>query len=140
MMSSSFLNPSLTPRMLFATSARMRPWNARVLFSSSLRVNWTTLFSTETPMPGTSGVESVPFGPLTVTALPSCFTSTPFGSEIGFLPMRDMRRSLPDLTEHFAADALFGGIGAGEDTLRSGDDGERSEEHTSELQSHSFIS
>src|SRR5437764_8350247 len=75
-------------------------------------------------MPGTRAVDSVPFGPLTVTELPSCFTSTPFGSEIGFLPMRNMRRSLPDLTEHFAADALLGGIGAGENALRRGDDGE----------------
>src|SRR5947208_833148 len=75
-------------------------------------------------MPGTSAVESVPFGPLTVTTFPSCFTSTPFGSGMAFFPMRDMKGSLPDLTENFAADALLGRIGTGEDSLRSGNDGE----------------
>jgi hypothetical protein len=62
-MSSSFLKPSLTPRTLLATSARIRPWKARVLPSSSFRSNFTTLFSTETEMPVTMGVFRLPFGP-----------------------------------------------------------------------------
>src|SRR5215212_2013036 len=124
-MSSSFLNPSLTPRTLFATSARMRPWKARVFFSSSALVKATTLFSTFTAMPGTMRVERVPFGPFTVTASASWRTSTPFGSGISFLPIRDMGSpSLPDLAEDFAAHAAAGGLGAGENTLRRRHDGQ----------------
>src|SRR6058998_2121640 len=125
MMSSSRLKPSLTPRTLFATSARTRPWKARLFCSSFARVNCTTLFSTFTPMPGMSAVDRVPFGPLMVTALPSCLTSTPFGSSIGFLPIRDMERfSLPDLAEDFTADAALDGFVAGEHALRRGNDGQ----------------
>src|SRR5512132_3382240 len=116
-MSSSRLKPSLTPLTLFATSARTRPWKARVFCSSLARVNCTTLFSTFTSMPGTSAVLRVPFGPLMVTAAPSFFTSTPFGSEISFLPIRDMSSSLPDLAEDFAAHAALHGIVAGEHAL-----------------------
>ena len=39
---------------------------ARSCLSSFARVNCTTLFSIVTPMPGTSAVDRVPFGPLTV--------------------------------------------------------------------------
>src|SRR6185503_10814044 len=107
MMSSSRLKPSLTPRTLFATSARIRPWKARVLFSSSFRSNLTTLFSMLTEMPGTSGV-----------------LSEPFGSAISFFPIRDMAISLPDLAEHFAADAALRGFGTRENALRGRHDGE----------------
>src|SRR4051812_37859111 len=124
-MSSSRLNPSLTPRTLFATSARTRPWKARLFCSSLARVNCTTLFSTFTPIPGMSSVDRVPFGPLMVTALPLCLTSTPFGSSIGFFPIRDMGTfSLPDLAEDFAADAALDGFVAGQDALRRRDDGQ----------------
>src|SRR5256885_130433 len=69
-------------------------------------------------------VESVPFGPLTVRVLPSWRTSTPFGSGIGFLPIRDMGLSLPDLAGGLAADAALGGLAARQDALRRRDDGE----------------
>src|SRR5512135_1543451 len=75
-------------------------------------------------MPGTSAVDRVPFGPFTVTLLPACLTSTPFGSWIGFLPMRDMRISLPDLAEDFAADARLGGLCSGEHAAGGRDDGQ----------------
>src|SRR5712692_7989365 len=124
-MSSSRLNPWLTPRTLFATRARIRPCRARVFFSSSARVNCTTFFSSFTPMPGTSGVERVPFGPLTVTAFASCRTSTPFGSSIGFFPIRDMEPfSLPDLAEDFAAHAALDGVMAGQHALGGRNDGQ----------------
>src|SRR3954451_11011830 len=127
-MSSSRLNPSVTPRTLFATSARIRPWKARERPSSFERVNCTTLFSIETPMPGTTGVVRVPLGPFTVTTLPSCLTSTPFGTGISFLPIRDIgfsltRCSLPDLAEHFAADAALDGFLSGQHALGGRDDG-----------------
>src|ERR1051325_175463 len=121
-MSSSRLKPSLTPLTLFATSARIRPWNARVFPSSSLRSNFTTLSFTSTEMPVTIGVDRLPFGPFTTTLLPSWRTSTPFGSAISFLPMRDIGLSLPNLAEHFAAHARLRGLIAGEHALRGGDD------------------
>src|SRR5687768_12380290 len=124
MMSSSRLKPSLTPRTLFATSARIRPWKARVFFSSSGRWNFTTLSSTFIVMPAMMGVCNEPLGPLTTTASPSWRTSTPFGSGISFFPIRDMALSLPDLAEHFAADAGLRGLDAREDALGGRDDGQ----------------
>src|SRR5690554_6131841 len=66
---------------------------------------------------------SSPFGPFTFTIAPSTSTPTPDGSVIGFLPIRDKDntpfsdstlargdahvRALPDITEHFSANALF---------------------------------
>src|SRR3954451_570145 len=123
-MSSSRLNPSVTPRTLFATSARIRPWKARERPSSFERVNCTTLFSIETPMPGTTGVVRVPLGPFTVTTLPSCLTSTPFGTGISFLPIRDIGISLPDLAEDFAADAALDGFLSGQHAFGGRDDGQ----------------
>src|SRR5260221_746643 len=134
MMSSSRLKPSLTPLTLFATRARMRPWKARVLPSSSLRVKATTLFSTFTSMPATTVVRREPFGPFTVTTLSSWRTSTPLGSVISFLPIRDMGFSLPDLAEDFAADAILHGIMTREHALRGGDDGQsQAAEHPRDL-------
>src|ERR1051326_4829310 len=124
MMSSSRLKPSVTPWTLLATSARMRPCSERDLPSLSRRLNWTTLFSISTSMPATTEVESVPFGPLTARVLPSCRTSTPFGSGIGFFPIRDMGLSLPDLAEDLAADAALGRLVSREGALRRRDDGE----------------
>src|SRR5258708_2128422 len=138
-MSSSRLNPSVTPRTLLATSARMRPWNARDLPSSLERVNCTTLFSIVTPMPGTTAVFRVPLGPFTVTTFPSCLISTPFGTGISFLPIRDMgnlltRRSLPDLAEDFAADAALDGFLSGQHALRGRNDGKpEAAEHARDL-------
>src|SRR5881275_2043878 len=83
------------------------------------------LFSTFTPIPAMSAVDRLPFGPLMVTALPSCLTSTPLGSSIGFFPIRDMERfSLPDLAEDFAAHAALDGFVPGQDALRRRDDGQ----------------
>src|ERR1051325_5557470 len=56
------------------------------------------------------------------TLLPSWRTSTPFGSAISFLPMRDIGLSLPNLAEHFAAHARLRGLIAGEHALRGGDE------------------
>src|SRR5207248_11156892 len=130
----SRLNPSVTPRTLLATSARIRPWKARDFPSSSVRVNCTTLFSMVTPMPETTAVVRVPFGPFTVTTLPSCLTSTPFGTGISFLPIRDMGFSSPDLAKHFAADAALDGFLSGQHALGGRDDGQpEAAEHARDL-------
>src|SRR5216684_6706563 len=89
-------------------------------------------------MPGTTAVVRVPFGPFTVTTLPSCFTSTPFGTGISFRPIRDMesllRCSLPDLAKNFAADAALDGFLSGQHALGSRDDGQaEAAEHARDL-------
>jgi hypothetical protein len=41
-------------------------------------------------MPDGRDVSSLPFGPWTITELPSILTVTPFGIAIGFFPIRDI--------------------------------------------------
>src|SRR5882757_4957723 len=56
---------------------------------------------------------SVPFGPFTVMAAPAIVTSTPEGTAIGSLPIRDISLSpfrLPDVGEDFPTHALLGGL------------------------------
>src|SRR6476661_8544930 len=133
-MSSSRLKPSVTPWTLFATSARTRPCSERVFPSSLWRLNSTTLFSISTSIPWIIAVERVPFGPFTVRVFPSWRTSTPFGSGIGFFPIRDMGLSLPNLAEDLAADAALGRLGARQDALRRRDDGQaETVEHARDL-------
>src|SRR5215831_5805070 len=70
-------------------------------------------------MPGGNAWLILPFGPCTSTPPSTTFTVTPFGIVMGFLPIRDIVHSgalppvlineLPDVAEHFAADARFHG-------------------------------
>src|SRR5262245_29467928 len=73
-------------------SARVRPWYARDARSSDERVQTTLLPSsaTFTPISGRWVYESLPSLPSTVIARLATFTFTPPGTEIGFLPIRDM--------------------------------------------------
>src|SRR6185312_12932392 len=68
--------------------------------------------------------ESVPLGPCTVTVRPSMTTSTPAGTVIGCLPMRDISCAplSPDEGEDFPAYALLGGLPVGEQPGGCGDD------------------
>src|SRR5689334_6897557 len=137
-MSSSFLNPSVTPVTALATRLRARPWN---LFSSpSSRSSVATIVSLSCAnrIPGGTGWRSVPFGPFTSTAPPSILTLTPLGIGIGFLPIRDIFsylafstwRSLPDVAENFAADARLLGGAAGHHPARGRQDaGAQAAEH-----------
>src|SRR5450755_3930869 len=59
---------------------------------------------------GTKVTFSSPFGPFTLTVFPSTVAVTPFGSATGFLPIRDIMRSLEHLAENFAAHILFPGM------------------------------
>src|SRR6187200_3096141 len=45
-------------------------------------------------------------------------TVTPLGSEMGFFPMRDIALPLPNVAEHFTADASPHRVAAGHDTAR----------------------
>src|SRR5690606_35459917 len=96
---------------MLATSVRVSPCSARCRGSSDGRRTTMCPSSTATCMSGCSVRESSPFAPLTRTVLPSIFTSTPAGSGIGCLPMRDTTATslapLPDVVDDFPADALL---------------------------------
>src|SRR5699024_4531410 len=71
-------------------------------------------------------------GPLTATSWPSTLTSTPLGTEIGFLPIRDMvfSPSLPDVGEDFPTHTLLRGLTVGQEAWRGRQDGDaESAEH-----------
>src|SRR6478735_6456470 len=61
-----------------------------------------------------------PFGPFTVTAEPSTFTSTPAGMSMGSRPIRDME--LPHVGEDFPTHALLLGLAVGQKTAGGGQD------------------
>src|SRR6516165_5765048 len=66
-------------------------------------------------MPAGYAWRSFPFGPWTSTApgvWSRTLTVTPLGIAMGFLPIRDISDSLPDVAEHFAADASLRGCAA----------------------------
>src|SRR5271168_826037 len=99
-------------------------------------------------MPDGRDVSSLPFGPWTITVLPSIFTVTPFGIAIGFFPIRDIsalslqpsaisyisavyrwlrtdarqRFSLPNLAQQFAAESLTTRLAPCHHTFRRGQD------------------
>src|SRR5436190_15932022 len=128
-MSSSFLKPSVTPVTALATRLRARPWNFRGVSSrSSLATSASPSLANR--MPGGVTCRSLPFGPCTSTAPASIVTVTPLGSVMGFLPIRDMVRSLPNSAEHFAADArLLGGAAGHHAARRRQDAGAEPAEH-----------
>src|SRR5262245_60172249 len=125
-MSSSFLKPSVTPATALATRLRARPWNFFSVASSRASDATSAPLSCANTMPGGSGWRSFPLGPWTSTASGATFTVTPFGIGMGFLPIRDMAavvpRSLPDVAEHFAADAGLLGRAPGHHAARGGED------------------
>src|SRR5918998_5502483 len=133
-MSSSFLKPSVTPVTALATRLRARPWNLRSSPSSRSSEATSVPLSCANTMPGGSGCRSLPLGPCTSTASPATLTVTPFGIGIGFLPIRDMWHFLPDVAEHFAADARLAGGAAGHHAARRRQDaGAEAAEHLRHL-------
>src|SRR3989442_9209876 len=108
---------------MFATSERQRPWSARAVRLSSPREIVSTLPSSFAVMPVESGCVSLPFGPSARTTLPSTDTFTPSGTGMGFLPIRDMRGSLPHVGEDFPAHLLLSRGAIGDDAARGRDDG-----------------
>src|SRR5919202_1864446 len=109
---------------MFATSDRVRPCSARWLGSSDGRVTVSVPLSCDSAMSGGSVRESSPFGPFTVTRLPSIVTVTPLGTWIGSLPIRDIVRwpPLPDQGEELAAGAALARLLVGEQPLRGAQD------------------
>src|SRR3954468_11085381 len=109
---------------MLAMSVLVRPCNARETRSSSGRVTSSVPSSCATSMGAATEWLSRPLGPLTVTCGPSIETSTPAGTVMGSLPMRDMLLLLsldpgsPDEGEDFPADALLVGLPVGEQAGR----------------------
>src|SRR2546423_4409310 len=89
---------------MLATSVRVSPCSARSSPRSVGRVTVITPSSCSIFIRWGTVVRSSPLGPETVTRPGSTETSTPAGTWMGCLPIRDM--SLPDEADHFAADAL----------------------------------
>src|SRR5580700_1361036 len=87
-MSSSRVQPLVTPCTALNTSARVRPWKAACF--SSERLTWSVPSLVSSEIPSAIRAETLPFGPSTRTVLPSTLYLTPAGSGIGFFPIRDI--------------------------------------------------
>src|SRR5690606_24647881 len=115
--------PSDTPCTMFATIARRVPVMA--MRSGSLVDSCAWPFSTLISTSAGLAIDSVPFGPLTLTVSAWTFSSTPFGRAIGFLATRDMFATpLGHEAQDFTADALLARLRVGHDAFRGGDDGD----------------
>src|SRR5512143_1731616 len=121
-MSRSFENPSVTPLMAFCASARARPWKARCWRSSFARWQLSSLPASVNLMPGGTGVFSLPLGPCTSISVSLTETFTPEGTTMTLRPTRDIVSSLPDVAEDLATHAGPGGLTAGHDSARGGED------------------
>src|SRR3954454_2725938 len=101
---------------MLAISVRVSPCSAREVRSSSGRLTCSVPSSCATSIGVATEWLSSPLGPLTVTCRPSIATSTPLGTGMGNLPMRDMLLLLslnprsPDEGEDFSAHALLVGL------------------------------
>src|SRR6478736_4825977 len=110
-------------------SVRVSPWSERLSRSSLGRLTSRTPSSPFSTVIGSAtACDRVPLGPLTVTRLWSIATSTPDGTAMGSLPMRDMLvfsfsvSSLPDVGEDFPTHALLVGLAVGQQALARRDD------------------
>src|SRR4051812_7921198 len=129
-MSSSFLKPSVTPSTALAARLRARPWYFASSGLSDSREACSVLSATAKLIPGGVAWRILPFGPCTSSAPSTTLTVTPFGSVIGFFPIRDMVSSLPNVAEHFAAHTGFdGGLARHHAARRRQDAGAEAREH-----------
>src|ERR1017187_3628452 len=98
---SSFLTkPSLTPRTMLFTRARLRPCNALACASSPSRLTTTLPSSTFRLVRRGSSQLSLPFGPSTRTFWPLTSTFTFGGMAIGCFPIRDINSNSDGALEH----------------------------------------
>src|ERR1700716_3825995 len=107
---------------MLATSARMVPDIASAWFElpSALHRSWSPFLSMATL--GSAGREITPSGPLTEIWPEATFTSTPFGTAIGYLAIRDTRFSFRHDAKHFAAHAIGASLAVGHHAARGGQD------------------
>src|SRR5260221_512549 len=107
---------------MLATSARMVPDIALAWFELPSALNTICSPSCFTATFGSVGRAMVPSGPFTEMLPLARVRSTPFGSGIGYLAMRDMALSLSDDAEHFAADTVGAGLAIGHHAARGRED------------------
>src|SRR3954452_4789012 len=113
---------------MLAISVRVRPCSDLLTRSSSGRATSSAPSSARATVIGAATVWlRVPLGPLTVTRRSSRATSTPDGSVMGSLPIRDMPvsplgPSSPDVGEDFPTYALLVGLAVGQQALARRDD------------------
>src|SRR4051812_31151889 len=114
---------------MLATSVRVRPCSERSGPRSVGRVTVTTPSATLTVISCGTACSSAPRGPFTPTRPGPMSISTPAGRVMGALPMR-LIAGLPDEAEHFAANAAFCGLTAGDHADGGGHDrGTEAAEH-----------
>src|SRR3954469_10731098 len=107
---------------------RVSPCSERLLRSSSGRRTARVPSACSTVIGAATVCDRVPLGPLTFTRASSIATSTPDGTAMGSLPMRDMLVSLllglssPDVGEDFPTHALLVGLAVGQQSLARRDD------------------
>src|SRR3954471_3494345 len=107
---------------------RVSPCSERLLRSSSARRTGRVPPACAPVIGAATVCDRVPLGPLTVTRASSIATSTPDGTAMGSLPMRDMLVSLllglwsPDVGEDFPTHALLVGLTVGQQALAGRDD------------------
>src|SRR4051812_31636009 len=113
---------------MLAISVRVRPCSDLLTRSSSGRATSSAPSSARATVIGAATVWlRVPLGPLTVTRRSSSVTSTPDGTVMGSLPIRDMLvsplgPSSPDVGEDFPTYALLVRLAVGQQTLARRDD------------------
>src|SRR5690349_8193683 len=113
---------------MLAISVRVRPCNDLLSRSSLGRATSTVPSSALATVIGAATVWlRVPFGPFTVTRRSARVTSTPDGTGMGSLPIRDMLvsplgPSSPDVGEDFPTHALLVRLAVGQQALARRDD------------------
>src|SRR6186713_927666 len=108
---------------MFATSVRLRPCSARCRGSSLGRLTVSSPFASANEMSSLKVRFSSPFGPFTLTVLPSMVTVTPAGTATGLRPIRDMSCApLPDEGDELAAEIGRPRLAVGHQTPRGRDD------------------
>src|SRR3954467_90209 len=113
---------------MLAIRVRVRPCSDLLSRSSLGR---TTSMAPSSARPTVIGAATLwlrlPLGPFTVTSLSASVTSTPDGTAMGSLPIRDMLLpplgpSSPDVGEDFPTYALLVGLAVGQQPLARRDD------------------
>src|SRR6266481_2788206 len=107
---------------MLLTRARLSPWSALACASSPCRLTRTLPLSTFKLVRRGSSQLSLPFGPSTKTCWPLTSTFTLGGTAIGCFPIRDITKSLPDVTQQFAAEIFLLRLRSGHHTFGRGND------------------
>src|SRR4051812_11600322 len=103
---------------MFAIRLLVSPCSARCSPRSVGRATVSVPSSIATFMSVSTCWASSPFGPLTLTAPGLTSISTPSGISIGFLPIRLISSSSPDVRDDLSADAPLPGLVPGHDAAR----------------------